>query len=67
MKNIELKIIGMHCTACSTRLEKILKQSDGIEEVIVSLKQQSAVIQYNEKKVTLEKIKTEILDAGFEV
>lgn len=66
MKNIELEITGMHCTGCSTRLEKILNQLEGVEGATVSFEKQTAFIQYREEKITLEKLKEAIIDAGFE-
>lgn len=34
---IDLAIDGMHCAACSSRIEKVLSQQDGIESVSVNL------------------------------
>lgn len=65
MKNIELTIEGMHCTGCTTRIEKILGNIEGITKKQVSLEEKKATIEYDEKKVTLELIKKEIEDAGF--
>ena len=30
MESIELNIEGMHCTGCSTRLQKVLSNLDGV-------------------------------------
>jgi len=65
MKEIKLKIEGMHCAGCSNRLEKILNNVDGIESAKVSLEEKSADIKYNEKEVKLNTILQEIEDAGF--
>lgn len=65
MKEIKLKIEGMHCAGCSNRLEKILNNVDGIESAKVSLKEKSADIKYNEEEVELNTILQEIEDAGF--
>ena len=53
MKETNLKIEGMHCAGCSTRLEK------------VSLQEKKATIKYDENKISLESIKEAIEDAGF--
>ena len=66
MKEIKLKIEGMHCAGCSTRLEKILNNTDGVEEAKVSLEEKIAEIKYDETQVNLDKIKETIKDAGFE-
>ena len=65
MKEIKLKIEGMHCAGCSNRLEKILNNVDGIESAKVSLEEKSADIKYNEEEVELNTILQEIDDAGF--
>ncbi|CDE96601.1 MAG: heavy-metal-associated domain-containing protein [Clostridiales bacterium] len=65
MKEIKLKIEGMHCAGCSNRLEKILNNVDGIESAKVSLEEKSADIKYNEEEVELNTILQEIEDAGF--
>lgn len=65
MKEIKLKIEGMHCAGCSNRLEKILNNVDGVESAKVSLEEKSAEIKYNEGEVELNTILQEIKDAGF--
>lgn len=65
MKEIKLKIEGMHCAGCFNRLEKILNNVDGVESAKVSLEEKSADIKYNEGEVELNTILQEIEDAGF--
>ena len=65
MREIKLKIEGMHCAGCSNRLEKRLNNVDGVESAKVSLEEKSADIKYNEEEVELNTILQEIEDAGF--
>ena len=65
MKEIKLKIEGMHCTGCSSRLEKVLNNIDGVESATVSFEKKQAIITYNESQTDIEKIKQIIQDAGF--
>ena len=65
MREIKLKIEGMHCAGCSNRLEKVLNNVDGVESAKVSLEEKSADIKYNEEEVELNAILQEIEDAGF--
>lgn len=67
MKNIELKINGMHCTGCSNRLEKVLNNLEGIEIAYVDFETKIAIITYIEEKISLKDIEEAIIDAGFEV
>jgi copper chaperone CopZ len=65
MKEIKLKIEGMHCTGCSSRLEKVLNNTDGVESATVSFEKKQAIITYNESQTDIEQIKQIIQDAGF--
>ncbi len=65
MKEIKLKIEGMHCTGCSGRLEKVLNNTDGIEEAKVSFENKVAEIKFDENTTSEKEIKEAIEDAGF--
>lgn len=65
MKEIKLKIEGMHCAGCSTRLERVLNNLEGVEEAKVSLEEKQTTIKFDETKTNIENIKETIADAGF--
>lgn len=65
MKEIKLKIEGMHCTGCSGRLEKVLNNTDGIQEAKVSFENKVAEIRFDENATSEKEIKEVIEDAGF--
>ena len=65
MKEIKLKIEGMHCAGCSTRLERVLNNLEGVEEAKVSLEEKQTTIKFDETKTNIENIKEPIADAGF--
>ena len=65
MKEIKLKIEGMHCEGCSTRLERVLNNLEGVEEAKVNLEEKQATIKFDETKTNIENIKEAISDAGF--
>lgn len=65
MKNIELKIEGMHCTGCSMRLEKVLNNLNGVQKASVNFETGKANIEFDEKETNVEEIKLAIEDAGF--
>ena len=65
IKEINLKIEGMRCAGCSTRLEKVLNNLEGVETAKVSLEEKKATIKYDETKINIENIKEAIEDAGF--
>ena len=67
MDNIILKINGMKCTGCSQRVEKALKNTDGIEKAKVNLDSKEANIEFNKEIITVKEIYDVIEDVGFEV
>ena len=66
MEKTVLKIEGMHCSGCSTRLERVLNGIEGVSAK-VSLENKNASFEYDTQKVTLDQICEAIEDAGFEV
>ena len=67
MKEVKLNIEGMHCTGCSTRLEKVLNNVDGVESAKVSLEEKKADIKYDEAQVNEKELIEAIEDAGFKI
>lgn len=65
MKKLKFKIEGMHCTGCSTRLQKVLNNLEGVQEAEVSLEAKQAIIKYDETTINIEEIEEAIEDAGF--
>lgn len=65
MKEVVLKIEGMHCNGCSTRLERVLNNLEGVNKAKVELEKTEATIEFDETKISIEKIKEAIEDAGF--
>lgn len=43
----ELDITGMTCAACSSRIEKVLNKTSGVENATVNLTTENAMIEYN--------------------
>lgn len=66
MKEVVLKIKGMHCEGCSTRLEKVLNNQDGVEEAKVSLEKAEANIKFDETQTSVDELKEAVEDAGLE-
>ena len=66
MKEVVLKIKGMHCEGCSTRLEKVLNNQDGVEEAKVSLEKAEANIKFDETQTSVDELKEAVEDAEFE-
>lgn len=58
-------IIGMSCSACSARIDKVVRQLDGVEDVNVNLLSNNMVVDYYESKVNQEMIMKVVEDAGY--
>ncbi len=68
MKNIEsiqLSITGMKCGGCVSTVEKILKNSDGIENVSVNLLTESAYFEITQKHIEIETVLKNLKEHGF--
>lgn len=51
LDKIELDIEGMTCAACSTRVEKVLNRTEGVQQATVNLANESAVIEFHPSMV----------------
>ncbi len=66
MKEIELKVDGMSCEGCENRIQKALKEIDGIEEVVADHTRKTVKITLV-FDVEIDTLKETIEDLGFEV
>lgn len=65
-KTVRLKIKGMSCAACSTRLERKLNKTAGISQATVNLAMEKAQITYQADEISLPAIMERIVEIGFE-
>ncbi len=65
MESIQLSITGMKCGGCVSTVEKILKNSDGIENVSVNLLTESAYFEITQKQIELEAVLENLKENGF--
>ena len=62
-----LTVGGMHCAACSARVEKALNKLEGVEKAAVNLATEKATVTFNPQTLRLSAIKEAIINAGYEV
>ena len=67
MKKQIFDITGMSCANCSRKIEKTIKELEGISEVAVNLATEKATISYDPSTIKLHTIKQTITDLGFEL
>ncbi|MCQ4937428.1 MULTISPECIES: copper chaperone CopZ [Anaerotignum] len=67
MEETVLKVEGMSCEHCVKAVQKAVGALPGIENVSVDLKGKTVSVKYNPEQSTLDKIKAEIDDQGYDV
>ena len=65
MESIQLNVTGMKCGCCVNTVEKILNNSDGIENVSVNLLTESAYFEINHNNIEIETILENLKENGF--
>lgn len=62
-----IPVIGMACSVCSANVEKKLQSLEGINSASVSLTSRTALVDYNPDIISLEDMKREISNAGYDL
>ncbi len=62
-----IPVVGMACSACSANVEKKLNSLEGVVSASVSLPGRSALVEYDPDKISLETMKQEINNIGFDL
>ena len=62
-----IPIIGMACSVCAANVERKLNSLDGINSATVSLAGRTALVDFNPEQITLEDMKREISNAGYDL
>lgn len=62
-----IPVIGMACSVCAANVERKLKSLDGINSATVSLAGRTALVDFNPEQITLEDMKREISNAGYDL
>ena len=62
-----IPVIGMACSVCAANVERKLNSLEGITSATVSLAGRTALVDYDPEKITLEDMKREISNAGYDL
>ena len=62
-----IPVIGMACSVCAANVERKLNSLEGINSATVSLAGSTALVDYDPEKITLEDMKREISNAGYDL
>lgn len=60
-----MKIEGMGCDHCVMRVGRAIASVQGVTEVDINLENNAAVVNFEETRTDLEKIKTAVREAGY--
>ncbi len=67
MTKATLKIDGMHCDKCATRLQSLLSKEPGVHDASVSFADSAARLTFNPQTVKEERLVEVVITAGFSV
>ena len=67
MQTEQLKVTGMTCGGCTNNVTNALKAVNGVENVIVSLSDGTATVQYDEKLTAPQELTLAVKNAGYGV
>jgi len=62
-----IEIEDMTCGSCATKIEKNIKNTEGIKDVNVNLATRKATVNYSPDKISEEDLKKIIVDSGYKV
>ena len=65
MKKLKFDITGMHCSACSSRIEKVVGKQKGVEEINVNLLKNNMHVTFDESVISAEDIIAKVEKLGF--
>jgi Cu2+-exporting ATPase len=60
-------VMGMTCAVCVAKIEKVLGNTEGINESSVNFASENVTISYDDEIISLEKIAGIIKDIGYEL
>ena len=67
LSSSRISVGGMHCAACSARIERVIGELPGVDGVEVSLPAAEMRVRFDPRIITLDEILTRVRALGFEV
>lgn len=64
---IVLKVKGMHCASCAVLIDKLLQKQPGVEKSSTSYGASKVALEFDESKITLNKIDEFVNKLGYDV
>lgn len=66
MENVIINVNGMSCSHCENAIKKAVGALGGVDKVTVSLEGKTVTVDFDASKVSLDNIKAEIEDQGYD-
>ncbi len=67
MTDVTLNVDGMSCDHCVNAITKSLLSLDGIKDVKVNLNNKTVFVKYDNTKISLDVIKNDIEEQGYDI
>lgn len=67
VQNSKVSVKGMHCAACSSRIENVVSKIDGVKEASVNLASEILSLRWDEQIVPYSAIQEKVKGLGFEL
>lgn len=65
VRNATLRVTGMHCAACSGRIERVLGKTAGVVSATVNLAAESLAVSWRPGEIDLPGVKARVEELGF--
>jgi copper chaperone len=66
VEKASIKVDGMSCSHCTAAVTKAVRALEGVSDVKVSLEAGTADVEFDPGKVTVDRIKAEIAEEGYD-
>lgn len=65
LMSASMKLSGMSCASCANHVERALRGTPGVTEASVNLAAESARVQYDPERTTVEELQQAVERAGY--
>lgn len=65
-QNLDLPLLGMHCSACAVRIEKALGKAEGVAGANVNFATTRATVQFDPLQTDPQKLRAVVQKAGYD-
>ncbi|WP_419174891.1 heavy metal translocating P-type ATPase [Desulfosediminicola sp.] len=67
LRHIKVPVQGMHCAACSSRIERVVGGLPGVDSAVVNLAEETLDLRWNESELAFDDVKERVASLGFQL